>query len=451
VTIAPLGFVSPLPPVRSGIADYSADLLPALEAEVGLVTYTPPEARRAFAAGHRAVLLQVGNDPLHLPSVEALRENARRVPSVLVLHDYSLHHLFAAAYLETGRVEEYAAELERAHGAKGRALGDRARAGAIAPVWDLAPWDWPMSLGVVGDASVVVVHSRLVRGALLRERPEVPAFEVPHLVAPAPAHARADARAALGLPQDRVIAATLGVVTPAKRVGKLLEGLALLSRERRPLLVVGGAVGAGDPLLEAVRALGLEDDVRFTGYLSDDDFWRVARAADVAVNLRFPTVGETSGAVCRLAGSGLPVVVSDVGWFRELPGSFASKIPIGEGEVETIAEKLGALTADQGLRATASAAAKAWGEERSATRIAKSYAVVFRAVMDGRASALALVGRVARELAAVGIGCVGSHGTRERGPDGRVLAAVGARETGVLPHPLTPFVESRGGSAERPL
>ena len=442
---ATLGFVSPLPPVRSGIADYSADLLAALRGEVDLVTYAPAEARRAYSAGHGAVLLQVGNDPLHLPSLEALRENGRRVPSVLVLHDYSLHHLFAAAWLDTGRTEEYARELERAHGARGRALGDRARAGERVPVWDLAPWEWPMSLAAVDDAQAVVVHSRLVRGALLRERPGVPVFEIPHLVAPAPRHEAGEARAALGLPEGRVVAATLGIVTPAKRIGKLVEGLALLAPERRPLLVVGGAVAADDPLVSRVRELGLDGDVRFTGYLEEEDFWRLARAADVAVNLRFPTVGETSGAVCRLAGTGLPVVVSDVGWFRELPESFASKIPVGEGETEAIARELGALVDDAALRAARAGAARAWGDARNPERIAAAYARVVRAVVEGRAPGLALLGRVSRELAAVGVGRAGVHGSRERGPDGLLLGEVAARGAGVLPETVTPFVEPPPG------
>ncbi len=441
MTVAPLGFVSPLPPVRSGIADYSADLLVALRDEVGLQTYAPADARRAFAAGHGAVLLQVGNDPLHLPSLEALRENAGRVPSVLVLHDFSLHHLFAAAWLDTGNVAAYARELERSHGARGRALGERALAGERVPLWDLAPWEWPMSPGAVGDASAVVVHSRLVRGAILRERPHVPAFEIPHLVAPAPAHRRDEARAALGLPAGRVIAATLGIVTPAKRIGKLLDGLALLPAGKRPLLVVGGAVGAGDPLLASVDELGLGEDVRFTGYLSEEDFWRLARAADIAVNLRFPTVGETSGAVCRLAGSGLPVVVSDVGWFRELPESFASRIPVGEGEAEAVAEALGGLAADGAVRAARAAAARAWGEARSPERIAAAYARVVREVMAGGAPALGLAGRLSRELESLGVGREETFGTRERGPDGRLLVEIGLRAAGVLPAPLTPFVE----------
>lgn len=440
MSVAPLAFVSPLPPVRSGIADYSADLLSALRDEVELTTYAPSEAGEAFRAGHGAVLLQVGNDPLHLPSVEALRANARRVPAILVLHDFSLHHLFAAGYLDTGRVADYAGELERAHGSRGRVLGERAKAGERVPVWDLAPWDWPMSPGVVGDASAAIVHSRLVRGALLRLRPDVPAFEIPHLVAPAPEHERALARTALGLPADRVVAATLGIVTPAKRIGKLLEGLSLLGPADRPFVVVGGAVADDDPLRELVRDRALDADVRFTGYLSDPDFWRLARAADVAVNLRFPTVGETSGAVCRLAGTGLPVVVSDVGWFRELPDAFAAKVPIGAGEVEKIAEVLGRLASDAGMRRSRAAAARVWGEERSPARIAAAYGRVVRAVLEGRAPTLSLAPRLSTALSAVGTGRPGRHGTSERLPDGTLVTEVAARTAGLLPAPLVPFV-----------
>ena len=54
---------------------------------------------------------------------------------------------------------------------------------------------------------------------------------------------RAEACRALGLPEDRPIAVTLGVVTPAKRIGTIFEALASLPRASRPFLFVGGAVG----------------------------------------------------------------------------------------------------------------------------------------------------------------------------------------------------------------
>ena len=151
------------------------------------------------------------------------------------------------------------------------------------------------------------------------------------------------------------------------------------------------------------------------------------------MNLRFPTVGETSGAVCRLAGCGLPIVVSDVGWFRELPESFASQIPVGEGETEAIARELDALASDEALRKARSAAARAWGEARSPARIAKAYARVIRAVLDGRAPSLRSLGRLAGELAALGVGRDGALGARDRVPDGQLLAEIGERGAGVLP------------------
>ncbi len=91
-----VGLVSPLPPARSGIADYSAELLAPLRVLVDVKEYEPRRAVDALRAGHDVLLLQIGNDPLHAPSVEALAERGK-TPAVVVLHDFVLHHLFAAA------------------------------------------------------------------------------------------------------------------------------------------------------------------------------------------------------------------------------------------------------------------------------------------------------------------------------------------------------------------
>ncbi|HKC25142.1 MAG TPA: glycosyltransferase family 4 protein, partial [Thermoanaerobaculia bacterium] len=383
-----VGFVSPWPPARSGIADYSAELLRALAPHVDATAYPPEEAMRALAARHDVLLLQIGNDPMHAPAFEALTSSARTTPAVVTLHDFVLHHLFAAAYLDRGREEEYARALERAHGERGRALGNRALAGERVPVWDLDPWAFPMSAEVVRTADALVVHSRLAKGAVLRERPRAYVVEIPHHAVPAPRTPKDDARRALGLAPGRPVVATVGIVTPAKRVGKVLEALASLPRERRPFLLIGGSVGEGDPLVEDLTRLGLSGEVAFTGYLDEERFWLVASAADAAVNLRFPTMGETSGAVCRLAGFGLPVVVSDVGWFAELPDSFAAKVPVGEREIAALAGALETLGFDEAERERRSRAALAWGEERRPERAALLYTRVLQDVAEGRAGPL---------------------------------------------------------------
>src|SRR5450631_3800018 len=163
-----VGFIGPLPPMRSGIADYDSEILSSLskQSSLSLSSYEPPAAAAALNAEHDVLLFQIGNDPLHAPSVEALFDTRRKTPAVVVLHDFVLHHLFAAAYLDRGREDEYARELERAHGGPGRAFAERGRRGGSVPVWDLDPWAFPMSAGVIRAAQAVVAHSELVKAAV---------------------------------------------------------------------------------------------------------------------------------------------------------------------------------------------------------------------------------------------------------------------------------------------
>src|ERR1039457_1762834 len=137
-----VGFIGPFPPTRSGIADYDAEIFSSLSKNSSLsaVSYEPGDAEKALRADHDVLLVQIGNDPLHAPSVEALFDPERRTPAVVVLHEFVLHHLFAAAYLPRSRPEDYARELERAHGARGRAFASTWQDGSHVPVWDLDPW-----------------------------------------------------------------------------------------------------------------------------------------------------------------------------------------------------------------------------------------------------------------------------------------------------------------------
>jgi len=102
-----VAYYSPLPPERSGIADYSALLLPALRRrmEVEVARRRRPALRRTDVA-----LYHVGNNPqAHGWIVDALR----RRPGVVVLHDLVLHHLVAGLTLARGNPSGYIAAMER--------------------------------------------------------------------------------------------------------------------------------------------------------------------------------------------------------------------------------------------------------------------------------------------------------------------------------------------------
>jgi hypothetical protein len=61
-------------------------------------------------------------------------------------------------------------------------------------------------------------------------------------------------------------------------------------------------------------------------------------------------MGETSGMAIRALSLGKPLVVSDVGWFSELPDSVAAKVPVDDFEVETLTAVLELLMSDTELR-----------------------------------------------------------------------------------------------------
>jgi hypothetical protein len=95
-----LAYVSPLPPVKSGIADYSAELLPELAKyyEIDLVVdqervadprvagfpQRSPDWLRANAHAFDRVLYHVGNSHAHQHMFELVRD----VPGIVVLHDF---------------------------------------------------------------------------------------------------------------------------------------------------------------------------------------------------------------------------------------------------------------------------------------------------------------------------------------------------------------------------
>ena len=106
-----VAYYSPLPPSRSGIADYSALLLPALESRIGVELARHGRFRRAPKAD--VAVYHVGNDPeAHGWIVEALR----RRRGVVVLHELVLHHLVAGITLARGDAAGYLAAMERDHG-----------------------------------------------------------------------------------------------------------------------------------------------------------------------------------------------------------------------------------------------------------------------------------------------------------------------------------------------
>jgi glycosyltransferase involved in cell wall biosynthesis len=380
---------SPLPPSRSGIADYSALLLPALRERLEVEVARRGRFRRAPRGD--IALYHVGNDPeAHGWIVEALR----RRPGVVVLHDLVLHHLVAGTTLARGDAAGYLDAMERGHGVAGRLLAYGVLDNRIPPLWETRPQDFPLVGEVLRLAGGgLIAHSQTVEEGARRAGYEGPVWRIPHPAWPAPEASAADVA-------GRPLLGCFGHLNEDKRVPQLLAAFSRL-RDDQPdagLLLVGGAT-------PRVAGLELPEGVIREEYVSEERLWSLMAACDAVVSLRSPTMGETSGTAIRALTLGKPLVVSDVGWFSELPGEVAIKVPVDEHEVETLAGALAFLAADDRIRASMGAAARSLVErEHSLDRVADLYAAALEEAAGETAVSAAVLGEVARAAAEVGIG-----------------------------------------------
>jgi glycosyltransferase involved in cell wall biosynthesis len=390
-----VAYHSPLPPERSGIADYSALLLPALRERVDVVP-----VRRGTPPPRADVLLyHVGNDAEHHGwIVEALR----RRPGVVVLHDFVLHHLVAGMTIARGNGRGYLDAMEREYGIVGRLLGHGVLDQRLQMLWERAPDRFPLNGEVLGLATGLVVHSAYVERRARKAGFGGPTWRVPHPAWPVPSDPPDPQLSRRGTPT----VVTLGNLNPTKRIPQLLQAFALL-RESYPeaLLVLAGAPAprfALDSRLDRLRLL--DGSVIRLDYVDEPRLWGLLSAADICVSLRWPTMGETSGIALRTLSAGRPLVVSDVGSFSELPDSVVVKVPVDEWEVDTLAAVLARLAAEPALRERMGAAARSYAErEHALPRVADAYATALGEAAGAEPVREAVLREIAEAAAGVGL------------------------------------------------
>ena len=350
-----LAYFSPLPPARSGIADYSAELLPYLaehlevdlfvedgfKVDPELAARFPVHGHRAFpglAGRYDAALYHVGNNPDYHSGI---CRTLLQYPGIMVLHEAMLHHLVRGMTLDRGDAAGYVEEMRYAYGRTGQALAKRSVDTGV----PLDVWGYPLFERFVDASTGLIVHNDFTARRVLASRPDTRIARVPHHLSLGDLPSEAEVRAALGIPADAFVVSSFGFITPAKRLEVSLRAFARLRREVPNAVYF--LVGEVSPHYDF---RDLAPGVVLVGRTELDDFLRHMIAADVAINLRHPTAGETSGTLIRLLGIGKPVIVNDTGAFSEIPDDCCAKVPLDDSEEELLFTYLLRLAQDEPLR-----------------------------------------------------------------------------------------------------
>ena len=375
-----VAFVSPLPPARSGIADYSQALLEPL-ARLAEVEVFSSAAQCFDAARFDIALYQLGNNACH----DFVYRSALRDPGVLVMHESNLHHLMAEITIKRGDWDAYVRECEYEGGAPARAYAERVRRLEVGPDYE----GLAMLRRLLENARGVVVHSRFMHDRIRAAGFAGPMAVIPHgawIPEEDPSRGALWARHKLGLDETTPLIGIFGFLKPYKRIAESLRAFRRLVRlVPNAKMILVGEPHPDFPIEATIRGLGLSAHVRLLGFAEPADFTSYMAACDIVLNLRYPTVGESSGSLVRALGLGKAVLVSEVGSFQELPEDVCLKAPVGAGEEDVIFEYLNLLVSRPDVAGEMGRRARDYvARECSWPAVAKQYAGFLEAVVEGR-------------------------------------------------------------------
>ena len=359
-----LAYLSPLPPQRSGISDYSADLLPllseyyeidAIVEDIDIVESSIKHCSTIRSIGwfrehseyYDRVLYHFGNSHFHQHMFALLRE----IPGVVVLHDFFLSGIVSYMAQSEDNPQWWIENLYRSQGY--RALHEY----CTNPhrVGDMIH-KYPVNLSVLQDAISVIVHSQ--NSISLRNRWYGQTSRewgvIPLLRMPSQSFDAAQAKLDLGLPKDALVISSFGIIDPQKLNHRLVTSLlnsSLVDDNNLYLIFVGESHNSAYE--DEIRAIYKERDIEchiiITGWIEANLFQKYLEATDIGVQLRTNSKGESSASVLDCMNYGIATIVNANGTMADLPQDSVMSLPDKFVDDELI-EALEILYEDKKLR-----------------------------------------------------------------------------------------------------
>jgi len=334
---------------------------PTHDFDVEMVRWDDDRGVTAAAAHADAVVYQIGdNFPYHEGCIEWMR----RIPGVVCLHDFFLGHLFYS-WAEKNR-ETATSLLRQWYGEEGARIffDPSSNPDFIARTWNVAP----MTEWICSQAIGVITHSRWGTPRVIRSCTGpvavVPlAYDAPggFPVGPTPSHRQTNTFRLL----------TIGHINPNKRVASVIRaiGSSPILRAQCVYRLVGHIQPSAVILLSAL-ASSLRVNLVVTGEADDATLAHAVAEADVVSCLRWPSLEAASASAIEAMLYGKPTIVTDTGFYRELPDDCVEKISQMD-EIANVRAALERLFGDPVARASLGRRAKQWA---NSTYSARDYA-----------------------------------------------------------------------------
>lgn len=315
-----------------------------------VIPWTESNVVADLASQADSIIYQIGNSfEMHQGCLDWIG----KLPGTVCLHDFYLGHLFYEWAQAHRDLADEAIRTWYGEEVQTRFFSHSNGEDFLEDTRDAAPMtEWICSL-----ARAVITHSSWAISRVLSSCPG-PVHVVP-LAYDAPQHLAAPGN----MDHEAFRILTIGHVNPNKRIGSVVQAIgdSALLRERAVYHVVGKI----QPETEAeLTAFAERHSVRLvmSGEVDDNTLAQAVRQSDVISCLRWPSLEAASASAIEAMLYGKPIIVTDTGFYSEIPDSCAMKID-PYTEVANIRSALEALCTDQGLRARLGDEARRWAND----------------------------------------------------------------------------------------
>jgi len=338
-----IAFFTPLPPIQSGISDYSVDIIQQLAKHYSIdvfidIGYTHncllPQNVNVYKhtqfynkrSQYYKLIFQMGNNTYH----EYMLDYIRKYNGVVVLHDCNLHGFLMAITCQKQNMKSYKEMLSIDY-------NKDEIPNLITAIQSGRPVsDYIVNGFVTNFADVIIVHSNWAKKRLLLKNIEANVrcihhyVQIPNYSFNESVEVKQSARKKLQIPDESIVIAAFGFIQETKRSLPTLRAIRRVINEfpKTKMIYVGKITNEiEEDFYSYVGKYKLQDNVFVTGYTSLEIFLLYIEASDICLNLRYPYYGETSGGLSRILAAGKCVVVNDIGSFSEIPDTCCIKLP----------------------------------------------------------------------------------------------------------------------------
>ena len=333
-----INWFSPLPPAKTGIADYMTCILPALIKNCQLELWTNQKIYDRelnnyvkVNSYHRDNIMwskinQADINIYHIGNNPDFHEDIWRIscqcPGIVVLHDLKLQDFFSEIARINNDLDGYLNQMFYYYGKEGKI--------ATEMWWDqkitmqFMADNYPLTPLALKNAIGVITHSQEGYRKFRQENALLTAyFPLPY--------SRCDLSSNYELQKNRDFYQLIvfGHIGKNRCVDMILDALASFSQKQAFRLDIYGELWDSNYLVQKINSLNLNNLVTLHGFVTETKLETALADADLAINLRYPTMGEASVSQLQIWSHGLPSLVTKIGWYSELPENTVGYVTVG--------------------------------------------------------------------------------------------------------------------------